>query len=31
MTEDEIDEIVARTRRVLDITLDDPEIREVLR
>ena len=30
-TDDEIDLIVARTRKVLDITLDDPEIRAVLR
>ncbi|WP_372675071.1 aspartate aminotransferase family protein [Aquicoccus sp.] len=30
-TDGEIDEIVARTRKVLDLTLEDPEIREVLR
>ena len=30
-TDDEIDGIVERTRRVLDLTLDDPEIRAVLR
>lgn len=30
-TDDEIDQIVARTRKVLDLTLDDPEIRAVLR
>ena len=30
-TADEIDAIVARTRRVLDLTLEDPEIRAVLR
>ena len=30
-TEAEIDEIVARTRRVLDLTLDDPELRGVVR
>ncbi|WP_439561917.1 aminotransferase class III-fold pyridoxal phosphate-dependent enzyme [Roseinatronobacter sp.] len=30
-TADEIDAIVARTRKVLDLTLEDPEIREVLR
>ena len=30
-TDDEIDQIVARTRTVLDLTLDDPEIRAVLR
>lgn len=30
-TEAEIDQIVARTRKVLDLTLDDPEIRAVLR
>ena len=30
-TDEEIDEIVARTRKVLDITLDDPEMRAVLR
>ena len=29
-TEDEIDAIVERTRKVLDLTLDDPEIRAVL-
>lgn len=29
-TADEIDQIVARTRKVLDLTLDDPEIRAVL-
>jgi adenosylmethionine-8-amino-7-oxononanoate aminotransferase len=27
----EIDAIVGRTRKVLDLTLDDPEIRAVLR
>lgn len=30
-TEAEIDQIVERTRRVLDLTLDDPEIRAVMR
>jgi adenosylmethionine-8-amino-7-oxononanoate aminotransferase len=30
-TEGEIDAIVERTRKVLDLTLEDPEIREVLR
>ena len=30
-TEAEIDAIVERTRKVLDLTLEDPEIREVLR
>jgi len=30
-TPDEIDAIVARTRKVLDLTLEDPEIRAVLR
>lgn len=30
-TADEIDAIVERTRKVLDLTLEDPEIREVLR
>ncbi|MBI1220046.1 MAG: aminotransferase class III-fold pyridoxal phosphate-dependent enzyme [Rhodobacteraceae bacterium] len=30
-TMDEIDQIVERTRKVLDLTLDDPEIRAVLR
>lgn len=30
-TEDEIDQIVERTRKVLDLTLDDPEIRAALR
>lgn len=30
-TADEIDAIVERTRKVLDLTLDDPEIRAVLR
>lgn len=30
-TDAEIDEIIDRTRRVLDLTLEDPEIREVLR
>jgi len=30
-TDEEIDEIVARTRKVLDLTLDDPEIIEALR
>lgn len=30
-TADEIDQIVARTRKVLDMTLEDPEIRAVLR
>lgn len=30
-TDREIDEIVERTRKVLDLTLDDPEIRAVLR
>ena len=30
-TDEEIDMIVERTRKVLDLTLDDPEIREVLR
>ncbi|MDH2327230.1 aminotransferase class III-fold pyridoxal phosphate-dependent enzyme [Cereibacter sp. SYSU M97828] len=30
-TDDEIDQIVARTRRVLDLTLDDPEIRAVMK
>lgn len=30
-TDAEIDQIVERTRRVLDLTLEDPEIREVLR
>ncbi|NVO24015.1 aspartate aminotransferase family protein [Donghicola mangrovi] len=30
-TEEEIDQIVERTRKVLDLTLDDPEIRAVLR
>ncbi|SDX64898.1 aminotransferase class III-fold pyridoxal phosphate-dependent enzyme [Roseicitreum antarcticum] len=30
-TADEIDAIVARTRKVLDLTLEDPEIRAVLR
>ena len=29
-TDDEIDQIVARTRRVLDLTLDDPEIRAAM-
>ena len=29
-TEDEIDQIVDRTRRVLDLTLEDPEIRAAL-
>ena len=29
-TEDEIDQIVDRTRRVLDLTLDDPEIRAAM-
>ncbi|TQS70771.1 aspartate aminotransferase family protein [Rhodobacteraceae bacterium] len=30
-TEEEIDQIVARTRKVLDLTLDDPEIRAAMR
>ncbi|MFV0409025.1 MAG: aspartate aminotransferase family protein [Paracoccus sp. (in: a-proteobacteria)] len=30
-TDDEIGQIVARTRKVLDLTLEDPEIRAVLR
>ena len=30
-TEEEIDMIVDRTRKVLDLTLDDPEVREALR
>lgn len=30
-TEEEIDQIVERTRKVLDLTLDDPEVREALR
>jgi adenosylmethionine-8-amino-7-oxononanoate aminotransferase len=30
-TDAEIDQIVERTRKVLDLTLEDPEIREVLR
>jgi adenosylmethionine-8-amino-7-oxononanoate aminotransferase len=30
-TDEEIDEIVARTRKVLDLTLEDPEIIEALR
>lgn len=30
-TEEEIDQIVARTRKVLDLTLDDPDIRAALR
>ncbi len=30
-TEEEIDLIVERTRKVLDLTLDDPEVREALR
>ncbi|WP_422030509.1 aspartate aminotransferase family protein [Roseovarius sp.] len=30
-TDAEIDQIVERTRRILDLTLEDPEIREVLR
>jgi adenosylmethionine-8-amino-7-oxononanoate aminotransferase len=29
-TADEIDQIVGRTRKVLDLTLEDPEIRAVL-
>ena len=29
-TAEEIDQIVARTRKVLDQTLEDPEIREIL-
>ncbi|MBY5987752.1 aspartate aminotransferase family protein [Roseovarius atlanticus] len=30
-TDAEIDQIIERTRRVLDLTLEDPEIREVMR
>jgi adenosylmethionine-8-amino-7-oxononanoate aminotransferase len=30
-TDEEIDQIVMRTHKVLDLTLDDPEIRAVLR
>lgn len=30
-TDSEIDQIIERTQKVLDLTLDDPEIREVLR
>jgi len=30
-TDEQIDQIVARTRKVLDLTLEDPEIRAVLR
>lgn len=30
-TDDEIDQIVERTRKVLDLTLDDPDIRALLR
>jgi len=31
LTDEQVDRIVARTRRVLDLTLEDPEIRAVLR
>jgi len=30
-TEEEIDLIVVRTRHVLDVTLDDPDVRAALR
>lgn len=31
LTDEQVDQIVARTRKVLDLTLDDPEIRAVMR